>query len=91
MDFSESPTHSTTSFPKELPRISGAEAVIRSLLAEGVDTMFGYPGGDIEAGAAIRKAVNLSIEQNVVTEDIAPEGIKPSTTNEVGDFIARNI
>ncbi len=27
--------------------ISGAEAVIRSLLAEGVDTMFGYPGGAI--------------------------------------------
>ncbi|MBR6648865.1 MAG: acetolactate synthase large subunit, partial [Bacteroidaceae bacterium] len=36
-----------TPFPKELPRISGAEAVIRSLIAEGVDTMFGYPGGAI--------------------------------------------
>ena len=34
---------------------------------------------------------DLSIEQNVVTEDIAPEGVKPSTTTEVGDFIARNI
>ena len=27
--------------------ISGAEALIRSLLAEGVDTIFGYPGGAI--------------------------------------------
>ncbi len=28
-------------------RISGAEAVIRCLLAEGVDTLYGYPGGAI--------------------------------------------
>ena len=28
-------------------RISGSEAVVRSLLAEGVDTLFGYPGGAI--------------------------------------------
>ncbi|TAE47716.1 MAG: biosynthetic-type acetolactate synthase large subunit [Bacteroidetes bacterium] len=28
-------------------RVSGAEAVILSLLAEGVDTIFGYPGGAI--------------------------------------------
>jgi len=28
-------------------RITGAEAVVRSLLAEGVDLMFGYPGGAI--------------------------------------------
>ena len=37
----------TTLLEKELPRISGAEAVIRSFLAEGVDTIFGYPGGAI--------------------------------------------
>jgi 3-isopropylmalate dehydrogenase len=53
--------------------------------------MFEYAFSDMEAGAAIRRAVDLSIEQNVVTEDIAPEGIKPSTTTEVGDFIAKNI
>lgn len=29
------------------PVISGSEALIRSLLLEGVDTMFGYPGGAI--------------------------------------------
>ena len=28
-------------------RITGAEAVIKSLLEEGVDTVFGYPGGAI--------------------------------------------
>lgn len=33
--------------PAALPRISGSEAVIRSFLAEGVDTVFGYPGGSI--------------------------------------------
>ena len=33
--------------PKELPRISGSEAVIRSFLEEGVETIFGYPGGAI--------------------------------------------
>ena len=32
---------------KELPRISGSEAVIRSFLEEGVETIFGYPGGAI--------------------------------------------
>lgn len=29
------------------PFITGAEAVIRSFLAEGVDTLFGYPGGAV--------------------------------------------
>ena len=53
--------------------------------------MFEYAFSDMEAGAAIRRAVALSIEQNVVTEDIAPEGVKPSSTSEVGDFIAANI
>ena len=31
----------------ENKKISGAEAVLRCLLEEGVDTMFGYPGGQI--------------------------------------------
>jgi acetolactate synthase-1/2/3 large subunit len=31
----------------EIVRISGSEAVVKSLLAEGVDTIFGYPGGAI--------------------------------------------
>ena len=32
---------------KQLPRITGAEAVIRSFIEEGVETIFGYPGGAI--------------------------------------------
>ena len=43
-----SSTHNTPQEqPNALPRISGSEAVIRSFLAEGVDTIFGYPGGAI--------------------------------------------
>ncbi len=33
--------------PKETTEITGSEAVVRSLVAEGVDTIFGYPGGAI--------------------------------------------
>ncbi len=32
---------------KETEKITGAEAVLKCLLAEGVDTIFGYPGGAI--------------------------------------------
>lgn len=32
---------------ENLPHISGSDAVIRSLIAEGVETIFGYPGGAI--------------------------------------------
>ncbi len=40
--------NSTTEQPKkDLPRISGAEAVIRSFIEEDVETIFGYPGGAI--------------------------------------------
>ena len=30
-----------------MERISGSEALLRSLIAEGVDTIFGYPGGAV--------------------------------------------
>src|SRR3954470_17485770 len=33
--------------PKEPGKISGSQAVLEALLAEGVDTIFGYPGGAI--------------------------------------------
>lgn len=33
--------------PAEVQLISGSEALMRSLVAEGVDTIFGYPGGAI--------------------------------------------
>jgi acetolactate synthase-1/2/3 large subunit len=37
----------TATKPEVVKEITGAEAVIQSLLAEGVDTIFGYPGGAI--------------------------------------------
>lgn len=33
--------------PEEIKLISGSEALMRALVAEGVDTIFGYPGGAI--------------------------------------------
>jgi acetolactate synthase-1/2/3 large subunit len=37
----------TATAPKQKERITGAEAVLRCFLEEGVDTIFGYPGGAI--------------------------------------------
>ena len=39
--------HETTSAANECERITGAEAMMRSLEHEGVDVLFGYPGGAI--------------------------------------------
>ncbi len=40
-------TKNGTSKKKKAVKISGAEAVLRCLIEEGVDTIFGYPGGAI--------------------------------------------
>lgn len=56
-----------------------------------VAMMFEYAFSDMEAGAAIRSAVERSIEQGIVTEDIAAAGAKVYSTTEVGDWIAANI
>ncbi len=48
--------------------------------------MFEYAFGLMEEGAYIRKAVNASMEQGIVTEDIASGG-KAYKTSEVGDWI----
>ena len=45
MDVQTKPKQSYLNQPSE--RISGAEAVIRCLIAEGADTIYGYPGGAI--------------------------------------------
>ena len=52
--------------------------------------MFEYAFGLKEEGSLIREAVAASINENVVTEDIA-HGSKPSSTSEVGDRIAEYI
>jgi acetolactate synthase I/II/III large subunit len=43
----EQPNGSHQPYLSEKANISGAEALVLSLLAEGVDTVFGYPGGAI--------------------------------------------
>ena len=52
--------------------------------------MFEYAFGLREEGAAIRAAVAESIEQKVVTEDLA-DGGKAYSTSEVGDWVAKHI
>ena len=52
--------------------------------------MFEYAFGLMEEGAAIRAAVAESIEQKVVTEDLA-DGGKAYSTSEVGDGVAKHI
>ncbi len=52
--------------------------------------MFEYAFKLKEEGKAIRDAVTASIEQGFVTEDLAGDGEKHSTS-EVGDWIAAHI
>lgn len=52
--------------------------------------MFEYAFGLMEEGKAIRKAVAASIDQNIVTEDLAAGG-KAYSTSEVGDWVAEYI
>ena len=52
--------------------------------------MFEYAFGLMEEGAAIRKAVAASIDEGIVTEDLANGG-KSYSTSEVGDWIASKI
>ena len=52
--------------------------------------MFEYAFGLMEEGKAIRKAVAKSIDEGIVTEDLAAGG-KAYSTPEVGDWVAANI
>ena len=52
--------------------------------------MFEYAFHLPEAGAAIRKAVEKSLQAGIVTEDIA-EGGKAYSTSEVGEYITQNL
>lgn len=47
METVDTPTKAQETKTKTTERISGAEAVVRILLEEGVDLVFGYPGGAI--------------------------------------------
>ena len=52
--------------------------------------MFEYAFGLMEEGRAIRKAVSASIDEGIVTEDLAAGG-KAYSTSEVGDWVANYI
>lgn len=52
--------------------------------------MFEYAFNLKEEAEAIKVAVNKSLAEGVVTEDIA-EGVKPGSTSEIGDWIADQI
>ncbi|MBQ0149448.1 MAG: 3-isopropylmalate dehydrogenase [Bacteroidales bacterium] len=52
--------------------------------------MFEYAFGLMEEGKAIRKAVAASIDECIVTEDLAGDG-KAYSTSEVGDWVAAHI
>lgn len=52
--------------------------------------MFEYAFGLMEEGKAIRRSVALSIDKGIVTEDLAGDGKKYSTS-EVGDWVAAHI
>ena len=52
--------------------------------------MFEYAFGLMDEGRAIRKAVAASIDNNIVTEDLAAGG-KAYSTSEVGDWVAAHI
>jgi 3-isopropylmalate dehydrogenase len=52
--------------------------------------MFEYAFGLMEEGRAIRKAVSASIDEGIVTEDLAAGG-KAYSTSEVGDWVAAYI
>ncbi|MFI3285971.1 MAG: 3-isopropylmalate dehydrogenase [Rikenellaceae bacterium] len=53
--------------------------------------MFEYAFGLMEEGRAIRNAVDASLEEGVVTQDIASQGAKSYSTSEVGDWVAERI
>ncbi len=53
--------------------------------------MFEYAFGLMEEGRAIREAVDASLEQGVVTQDIAAQGGESYSTSAVGDWIAAAI
>lgn len=53
--------------------------------------MFEYAFGLMREGGAIREAVAASIEQGIVTEDLAAAGEKKYSTSETGDWIAEYI
>ena len=72
------------------PQATGKNIANPAAMILSAALMFEYAFNLQEEGAAIRRAVNASLEAGVVTEDIA-EGGKAYGTSEVGDWIAEYI
>lgn len=53
--------------------------------------MFETAFGLYEEGAEIRKVVNDSLAEGIVTEDLVEEGAKAYKTSEIGDYLAQKI
>jgi 3-isopropylmalate dehydrogenase len=53
--------------------------------------MFEDAFGLKDEAEAIRAVVNKSLEQGIVTEDLAPKGSKAYKTSEVGDWLVANL
>ena len=53
--------------------------------------MFEMAFGLDDEGALIRRVVNRSLAEGIVTEDLAEEGAKAYKTSEVGDYLAAKI
>ena len=47
--------------------------------------------GLTEEGSEIRRVVNLSLAEGIVTEDLKGEGEKGNLTTEVGDYLVQQI
>jgi 3-isopropylmalate dehydrogenase len=53
--------------------------------------MFEMSFGLTDEGAAIRKVVDQSLAEGIVTEDLKENGEKGNSTSEVGDFLVSKI
>jgi 3-isopropylmalate dehydrogenase len=53
--------------------------------------LFEMSFGLTEEGAEIRRVVDQSLADGVVTEDLKEEGTKGNSTTEVGDYLVKQI
>ena len=53
--------------------------------------LFEMSFGLTEEGSEIRRVVNLSLAEGIVTEDLKGEGEKGNSTTEVGDYLVQQI
>ena len=78
-------------------QLNGAEILIECLKEQGVDTVFGYPGGAILNAVsythldAIEAAVSQVLKDGYRTGDIMSDGCTKVGTARMGDLICERI